>query len=277
MSTSAIERLRPRPEQVAWRGVPDEAVHAAINDARRSAARQVLDSVEAVPLGGGAAEAANDRLGKTLSDQKVRDALEGWLMNRPVTSVEFNDDLEVRVAVAIDGESFWNELAAGVGDRKDVPFPADDQARDELRRQVLARVEPTVGRAVAKAAGAARPGNAPPLPAATSVDIPRDPPRWVADQLDARASARPVDGRLKTARAAESAARDSLRDKLDKLQLSRQLTLGEAARRDPRVRDAVDHAVQRAKPRKVNYLADGGAEVIFTLDLRDLWYDLESR
>ena len=86
-----------------------------------------------------------------------------------------------------------------------------------------------------------------------------------------------MDGRLKTARAAETAARDRLRGRVEELQLSRQLTLGEAARRDPRVRGAIDRAVGRARPRKVNYLSDGSAEVTFTLDLRDVWYEIEGR
>jgi hypothetical protein len=267
MSTSAVDRLRPPPDRIEWRDVPDDALRAAVTQARRSAALQVLQSVESVALPG----ERDVRVANLLGDQKVRSALEGWLMNRPVTSVDFQPDLEVRVAVAADGESFWEQLVGAVGDRNDLPFPRDERARGELRDEVLRRVEPTVGRAVAKSKGGAtaRQGEA--------VDIPRDPPRWVFERVDARGAARPVDGRLKTARAAEAAARDRLRGQVEELQLSRKLTLGEAARRDPRVREAIDRAVQRARPRKVNYLSDGGAEVTFTLDLRDLWYELESR
>lgn len=273
MSTSAADRLRPSADDPAWRGVSDRAVQAAVSDARRNAARQLLDAVEPIEMSGGGAD--KTRLEQVLKDQRVHDAVEGWIMKRPVTSVVFQPDLEVRVAVAADGDSFWDQLAAAAADRKDLPFPHDDKAREALRREVVKRVEPTVGRAIAKA-GAVQPGDAPPAVAA-AVDIPRDPPAWVVQQVDARGTSRAVDGRLKTARAAESAARDRLRDQVDKLQLSRQLTLGDAARRDPRVRTAIDRAVDRARPRKVNYLADGGAEVTFTLDLRDVWYEIAER
>ena len=270
MSTGAVDRLRPDPEQPAWRSVPDRAVQAGVSDARRSAARQVLENVEDVEI-----PAAPDkaRLGQVLADQKVREALNGWLMNQPVTSVLFQPDLEVRVAVAVDGESFWDQLTAAVGDRSDVPFPRGAAARDALRRAVLRRVEPTVGRAQVLPNGA----TTVPLAAAAVVDIPADPPRWVAEQVDARGVSPAIDGRLKTARAAENLARDRLRERVEELPLSRKLTLGEAARRDRRVRTAIDGAVNRARPRKINYLSDGGAEVTFSLDLREVWYRLEAR
>lgn len=279
ISTSAVDRLRPDPDQPAWRGIPDAAVQAAVSDARRNAARQVLDVVETIeiPAPGAAAAAGTEdkpRLGQVLADQKIRDALNGWLMNRPVTSVSFQPDLEVRVGVAVDGESFWDEMVTAAGDRSDVPFPRDREARDALRRAVLRQVEPTVGRAQVAPSGVKvaavatqESGNAP-------VDIPAEPPRWVGEQVDARATSRPVDGRLMTARAAENIARGRLRERLEQLPLSRNMTLGEAARRDDRVRLAIDRRVKGARPRKVNYLADGGAEVTFTLDLRDVWYDL---
>jgi hypothetical protein len=267
MSTGAIDRLRPRPDQVAWKGVPDAAVRSALHDARRNAAAQVLQNVEPVVMPSGKA-----RLSSVLSDAKVRSELEGWLMSRPVTSAEFRDDLEVRVGVAPDAEAFWNELATAAGDRKDLGFPTDPDARERLRSDVIRRIEPTVGRAVAKAPTGG--GNARALMA---VDIPRDPPRWIGDQLDVTAPSKRVDGPLKTARAAESAARDKLRQRIEQLPLSPKLTLGEAARRDDRVRAAVDRTVKNARPRKVIYHSDGGAEVSFSLDLRDLWYELDAR
>ena len=261
ISTCASERLRPPPGQVAWRGVPEAAVKAAVKDARRDAARRVLDELRS----------ADPRLDKALADEKVRGDLEAWVMSRPVTSVDFRDDLEVRVAVATGGDAVWRQLLAAVGERKDLDFPNDERAQGEIRNAVVRGVDATVtGRAVAKTNG----GGAAVNPRAT-VAVPREPPGWVTDQVDARGSSRAVNGRLKTARAAERDARDKLRERIEALSLSRNLTLGDAARRDDRVRDAIDRAIDRARPRKVNYRSDGGAEVSFTLDLRDLWYDLE--
>jgi hypothetical protein len=274
MSTGAVDRLRPDPDQPAWRGVPDGAVQAAVADARRHAAAQVLEGVESIEVPGSTDKV---RLGQVIADRKVRDALEGWLMTQPVTSVVFQPDLEVRVSVAMDGESFWDQLAAVAGDRKDLAFPPPGDARDALRLTVVREVRPTIGRARVRGDGGATT-----IPAAVQqvvdpVDIPADPPRWIVEQVDARGASRAVDGRLKTARAAENVARDRLREQVEGLPLSRKLTLGDAAQRDPRVRTAIDRAVGRARPRKVNYLSDGGAEVTFTLELREVWYQLEDR
>lgn len=268
MSTNAIDRLRPPGDQVEWRGVPEAVIRTAVNDARRSAAQQVLESVQGIRLLGDAGSAD-----PVFADRKVHDALEGWLMNRPVTSVEFGDDLEVRVAVAVTGEDFWNELAAAVGDRKDLPFPQDEEGVRALEAEVLRRVEPAVGRARAKdgAAGAARPAER------EQIAIPDRPPSWVTRHVNGTGRARPVNGRLKTARAAETAARDDLGRQIAELSLTRKHSLGEAARQDDRVRDAIDRTVRRAKVRKVNYLADGSAEVSFALDLRELWQELDAR
>jgi hypothetical protein len=271
MSTGAIDRLRPRPEQAAWRGVADADIRAAINDARRNAASQVLASVEPVALPSGKA-----RLQTVLADSKVRGALESWLMSRPVTSAEFQDDLEVRVGIAPDADAFWNELTAAAGDRKDLGFPTEPDARDRLRLDVIRRVEPTVGRGFAKghAGGVRANGAAPVQRAMMAADI----PRWIGEQRDGNGSSpRVAGGPLKARLAAENAARADLRGKLERLKLSDNRTLGEAAKADPHVRDAIDRAVNGARARKVKYLSDGGAEVIYSLDLRDLWYQLDAR
>jgi hypothetical protein len=258
MSTNASERLRPAPDQTEWRGIPKDVIRAAVADARRSAAEQVLESVEGI-----------DPVASAFGDPKVRDALQGWLMNRPVTAVEFGDDLEVRVEVAVTGEDFWDELgsAAGAG-----ALPQDEAERRALRAEVLRRIEPAVGRAYAKGDRDARPEHA-----GGGVEIPREPPTWVARHVDARGTARPIDGRLKTARAAERAARANLARQIEELTLTGKLSIGEAARRDDHVRDAVERTVRRAQVRKVNYLSDGSAEVSFSLDLRELWRELEAR
>jgi hypothetical protein len=205
-----------------------------------------------------------------LADPKVRGEVESWLMSRPVTSADFQDDLEVRVGVAPDADAFWNELTAAAGDRKDLGFPTDADARDRLRMDVIRRIEPTVGRAFAKGhnPGAA----APPAPE------PMEIPRWIGEQRDGKGtSPRVAGGQLKARLAAENAARADLRKQIGDLPLSRKLTLGEAARHDPRIREAVDKALNGARARKVKYLSDGGAEVTFSLELRDLWNQLDAR
>ena len=55
------------------------------------------------------------------------------------------------------------------------------------------------------------------------------------------------------------------------LLLSDGLKLGDAARQDPRVEDAIDRIVSRTRASKVDYLPDGNARVQVGLELHDLW------
>jgi hypothetical protein len=58
------------------------------------------------------------------------------------------------------------------------------------------------------------------------------------------------------------------------MQLTRQLSIGEAAKQDPRIADAVDRVLLRARIYKVEYRADGSVMVRMMIDSRDLWYEL---
>jgi hypothetical protein len=258
ISTCALEGLRPPPGNIAWQNVSEKATRAALKEARRDAVAQVIDALRAPQL----------KLEQALADEKFRSAVESWLLSRPVTSTDFQDDLEVRVTMAVDRDSLWEAIVDAAKDRKDITIQPDENARRVILDKISSSV---IGSAVAKADGSA------PATVHASVAIPSQPPRWVIEQVDAKGASRAVNGRLKTARAAENAGRDKLRGKIEELSLSRNLTLGDAAKRDPRVKAAIDRAVEHARPRKVNYLSDGGAEVSFTLDLRDLWYELEDR
>jgi hypothetical protein len=58
------------------------------------------------------------------------------------------------------------------------------------------------------------------------------------------------------------------------LPLDGAMTVGQAARQDPAVERAVEQAVRRAKVYKIDYRADGGANIKVSLDARDLWDEL---
>lgn len=258
ISTSETEALRPLPGNTAWQNVSDNTRRAAVQEARHNAVAQVIEALHAPQL----------RLEKVLADEKIRSAVESWLLARPVTSADFQDDLEIRLTMAIDRDSLWNAITDAIGNRKDVTIESDTA----VRRVILERISSSiVGRAVAKADGGV------PTTVHAAVALPSQPPSWVTEQIDARGSSPAVNGRLKTARAAENAGREKLRGKIEELMLSRGLTLSAAAARDVRVKAAIDRTIDHVRPRKVSYLSDGGAEVSFTLDLRDLWYELEDR
>jgi hypothetical protein len=105
------------------------------------------------------------------------------------------------------------------------------------------------------------------------VALPSRPPEWVWKQLDADARAGGGGTALKCARAAEGAAVGKLRAQVEGLSLDG-MTVGEAAKRDRRVADAVSRGVSRARVYKSDYHEDGTVTVYVSLDLRDVWEEL---
>ncbi|MGB7158253.1 MAG: hypothetical protein WBD40_09325, partial [Tepidisphaeraceae bacterium] len=106
--------------------------------------------------------------------------------------------------------------------------------------------------------------------------LPSLPPVWTNRQIEAEGSAAVAGSKLKCARAAEAEAAKNLVAQIDPLSLTTDLTIAQAAERDPRVRDAVNRATARARTYKVEYDTDGGARVRVQLDLRDVWDELRA-
>jgi len=83
-----------------------------------------------------------------------------------------------------------------------------------------------------------------------------------------------VGGKLRTARAAERDAQTKLTERIESLELANNLTLGQAARQDPRIAAAITRTVERIQPHKIQYNSDGSVTVHCETDLRDLWDEL---
>lgn len=79
---------------------------------------------------------------------------------------------------------------------------------------------------------------------------------------------------MKCARAAELVAGVKIRAQVEELVLSDGVTVGGAAKRDPRVAEALDRAMGRAKVFKADYKEDGSVTVSVALDMRELWGEL---
>lgn len=107
------------------------------------------------------------------------------------------------------------------------------------------------------------------------VILPFNPPRWANQSIQADGRAPAASTRLLAARAAELNALANLRKQVDALEIG-DSTLGEATKHDRRLNAAVDRAVQRARLTKVDYLANGGANVRATLDLNDVWREVDA-
>lgn len=256
---SAASRLRPDPSQVTWKKVSDAARRAAIDAARKNAVDRVVDSLKPIDLGRG------HRLSEALGVPTVNAPLRDWLSSRPVRSIQFMDDLEIRLTLSATPRELWPTLKTGLEMQRVVRIPENPAGWDHLWKQVDARMAIPVGTALAQA----------PAPAtAPAVVIPAEPPAWIDGPADAEAESGPVGkSKLKTARVAEALALERLRAKLGALPLTPGMTLSQAARKDARLNAALTRALTRARIAKVEYDSPrpGWVKVKMTLDLQDLW------
>jgi hypothetical protein len=262
-STSAadIERLRPPAGDRAWWGVSDAARKAALSSARDNAINRVIDSLRPIQFDTG------HSLDQALSVPQVRDTVRNWLTSRPVKSVEFDDDLSVHLALLAQPEDLWHATKSALAQQTQVPVATGQAAWDRLQEQVVARAAPAVGVGLAQAGKGVAPDKL----------IPSDPPDWSARQTDAEATSPAHGSKLHTARAAEALAMEKLRSQINALPLGPKATVGDAARSDPRIEEAVSRALGRARPYKVDYGAKGAVTVHVSLNLANLWSELANQ
>ena len=147
--------------------------------------------------------------------------------------------------------------------------PADEEIWSRVRQSFMARGESVAGRGVAKAGAATRPSGA--------VQLPKSPPNWINEQIDAEGAGRVKDNRLKSARAAEADASEKLRQKLESLPLTPNMSLGQAAKQDARIAAAITRSLSKVQRATPQYLPDGTAKIRLTLDLRDAWQEIEEQ
>ena len=279
-STSAerIEAVCPAPDADAWTKVNDESRRAALAAAREDAVRRSVEGIR--PL------AIDERhtVGDVLKVRSIEDRTRSWFASRPVTRVEFGEDLEVQLTLSAPPEELADGLRDALGEQDEVKVELDEQGWERFEAALVEKMPRPVGRARAVAAADAP---APSTTAATvtttttpatmttasvsPVAIPPFAPAWVNDQLDAAGSATSARSKLRAARIAESEAVQNLAAKVGALALHDNLTLAAAAERDPRIKQALDQSLARAQVYKTEYGADSSATVHVTLDLRDVW------
>lgn len=256
-----IENVRPRDESDAWSAVDDEARRHAVASAKQDAVNKAIDSIAPIKLPGGRTA------GEALSSPPARQRLTEWLAQRPVTEVEFRDDLHVALALATPPIEFYQALRSSV----DTSVEAADTDWELVREEFERRAGSSVGRA--SAASATTQANALQRP---GPELPTIPPTWTNDQIDAIGIAPAGSSKLRAARAAENAAAEKLAAQLEALPLGDGTTIGDLARDNPAIRSAVARAIQRARPAKVDYQSEGGVEVHVMMNLRDLWEELRA-
>jgi hypothetical protein len=265
MDAASVDNVLPADDQPLWLSIPDSDRRSAVSSARRDVAQSVLQSLREIDLGDGKSVA------DALEVESVRKSLQDWVATRPVVNLEFRPEGEVRMTVATPGEDLWGVFRESLSQQTTVPAPRDDAGWARLRDEVVRRIERVVGRGFVprREAAAAAP--------VAQVAIPRDPPAWANGQITAVGEAAAGGPRLLVARSAESKAIGNLRTRIEKYPLTDTLTVGDAARQDPRLAEALDRGLARARTQKVDYGTAGAVTVRIGLDLRDVWYELRER
>jgi len=263
---SVRDALRAKPAMTGrWALVSDAARWKALAAATEDAARSALENMRTVKV--------TDRhvLGDYLNDPKVAQTLRQWLVGQPVGRIEFHDNLEVEIVLAVSRQDLFAKVREAIGAAAGMPLPDGEQQWQQVERDFAARFAPPTGRAKAVADMS--------QPAAEPAALaPRVEPAWVDEEIEAVGMAAYSHSRLKTARAAEVDAMNKLKARMEALPLeSEARTVGAAAARSPRIAAAIEEALQRARIAQTDYRSDGTVRVRLSLSLRHLWEAMQSQ
>ncbi|HZZ42017.1 MAG TPA: hypothetical protein VFE58_03705 [Tepidisphaeraceae bacterium] len=265
--SSALVNIQPAQTNRAWAGVPDADRKQAISAAHANAAQQTIDALRSIDLKPSLTIAQSmDRTGSPM-----RADLDRFLRARPVNSVSFRDDGQVEVTISTPAGDLTDLVRASVNATHDPHLIDIDWPH--VRQQIDAKT----GAGVAGIA-LIRPPQTPAtavsnVAVVVPVKLPDQPPDWVWKQLDADGAARGGDSPLKCARVAERSAVEKLRTQIDALPIG-SITLGDAARKDPNLADAITRGLSHARVFKSDYHADGTVVVSVSLDLREFWAEI---
>jgi hypothetical protein len=256
-----------------WHDVSQAARDQAVAAAKADAARRSLSSVRPISL------TPRSTVGDALAIKEVGEGMQSWFASQTPARVELTDDMEAVVELGgTPAETFetFRDLAVK---QKEVPLPADDRGWSKAKDEFEHRMVTPIGRAVVAMDGAGGHGV---VAAPKPLELPAHAPNWVNRRLEATASGGGDRGiglvggsKLHAARAAESAAEEKLRREIEDLELGDKRTLGQAAKDDPRVEQAIRRALARTRIAKADYHANGSADVVVYLDLAGLWQELK--
>jgi hypothetical protein len=257
----ALDSAKPKEVVGKWDEVSDSARKSAIVQARADAAGQMTKAIGPILL------TEKIHASDALARPAIADSFDKWLHHRPVTRIEFLDDLNVSVTISIAPKSLSNAFKSAV--EADPDFVHSTKIDwDQVDHQLEELPASMAGTGAAVVAG--------PATSLPSIVLPLQPPDWVDQQLQADASASGNGSRLKVGHAAETDAIGKLRDQFLLLHIDPATTLGDAAHSDPQLKQAVDRALLHAHTYRVDYHSDGSVKVQVSLDLRDAWDALRS-
>ena len=259
-----MTRLAPPVGDVNWNSIAPAERNRALAAARENAVSRLVDSLRPIEISDG------KTVGDALAVPDAGTVLNDWLASRPVTSVDFRDDLSVRVTLSAPTDELWQVLHNALTRQKQVAVPNTESGWSLLQKQVEARLAPAVGIGLVQVAKGGQGG-----PAVEHL-IPDLAPAWANQQMQAEGTSPSRGSKLHTARAAEAIAMEKLRGQVEALKLRDNLTVGQAEKRDARVERAVAKGLAKARPYQVDY-NQGSVTVKVTFNLSDVWTLMSER
>lgn len=256
-STQALVELRP-PMSPRWAVVSEAERRRALTAASADASQRAIQSVSTVRL------ADQRTVGQTMQIPEVRQAVYGWLSTRPVTRVDFQEDLEVEVALGVDERDFFSVYRSAVTRHEDLPLPKEPEQWQRIERDFSSQFRTPVGRSSIEQTAPVRPASV----------LPSRPPEWVSERVDIEGAAADAGGKLRTRGAAEADAMSRLQSRVESLMLDDRLTVGDAVKFDPRLAEALRRAARAGRIYKTQYNSDGSATVSLSADLGAVWEEL---
>ena len=210
----------------------------------------------------------NRHLADALAVPAVDESVKVWLADRPITSIEFRDDLEVRISLAASAQDLWPTLQTNLreaGRRRSAAWRGGMGATASAghhahgRRQSARR---------SRRAGCGR-------RAAHGRHFlnSRRPGRWARRWSVTGVSGSVGGSKLRTARAAEALALEGIRTRLNAMSFDQTMTLGDAAHKDPHIEEAITRSLRQPRISKVEYDAPqpGAVRVQMQLDPQAVW------
>jgi hypothetical protein len=254
VSPDKIPGIRPVIPNSPWMSITDDARSTAVQSARDDAASRVLEGLRPIEYGD------SKTVGELLTREPVAQAVKQWIAARPVSQLNFSDDMNVELTVEIPSRELTRTLVDSAS------LNADAATVELIQREIARRIP--------SAKGVARAGAAAEVMPLRTVEVPAQPPAWYWQSLDAEASAEPSVNPLRTKISAEDSATRTLKSKIGGLSLTPSMTLDAAGKQDPRIADAIERALLHARVYKVEYLSSGGVRVRMSVDPRDLWSEI---
>jgi hypothetical protein len=245
-------------------------------DARDAAVAQTMDAIRPVMLADG------KTVGDALAQKEVGQRIEEWLTARPITQIEFSDNNQATVSLAVQPDELFDtfRVASGAAVVKNQPvaLPRDEAEWQRVHNEFAARVTPAVTRGVSSGKQEHAAANAAPVAVKHAAIIPPGvaAPAWVDRTIDAEGKGTASGSQLKAARAAEADAANKLRAELDPLPLGNGMTISQAVAKDKSLENVLDRALVRARTTHVAYQGRDTATVKVQLDLREVWREIES-